>query len=215
RLRRNAYRASRCRAGHRRAHSSRARCGAAIRPAAATLSEAARRQAAGGVCRAPAMSGFFSARVILDEVTPLDADALVAIHGAAFARAWSSDDFAALTVEQTVFALALRRQGFFGGRHLIGFALVRAVADEGEILTVAVAKAERGRGFGRLLMEEALRRLYREGATACFLEVDEANEAAVRLYRALGFEVVGERKGYYQAAAGGEGTALVMRVQLR
>ena len=64
-------------------------------------------------------------------------------------------------------------------------------------------------------MEEAIRRLYREGVAACFLEVDEANAAAVRLYRSLGFEVVGERKGYYQASQAGEGTALVMRVQLR
>ena len=37
-------------------------------------------------------------------------------------------------------------------------------------------------------MEEAIRRLYREGVAACFLEVDEANAAAVRLYRSLGFE---------------------------
>src|SRR4029079_19121400 len=79
----------------------------------------------------------------------------------------------------------------------------------------AIAPADRGRGLGRLLMEEAMRRLYREGASACFLEVNEANAAAVRLYRALVFEVVGERKGYYQASQTGEGTALVMRVQLR
>ena len=44
-----------------------------------------------------------------------------------------------------------------------------------------------------------MRRLYREGAAACFLEVNEANAAAVRLYRSLGFEVVGKRKGYYRA----------------
>jgi ribosomal-protein-alanine N-acetyltransferase len=161
------------------------------------------------------MSGLFRARIILDEVGPTDADALVAIHGDAFARSWGADDFAALISEQTVFALALRRQRFFGRRRLVGFALVRSVAGEGEILTVAVAPSERGRGFGRLLMEDAIRRLYREGVAACFLEVDEANAAAVRLYRSLGFEVVGERKGYYQASDAGEGTALVMRVQLR
>ena len=144
------------------------------------------------------MSGLFRARIILDEVTPPDADALVAIHGDAFARSWSSDDFAALIADRTVFALALRRQRVFGRRRLVGFALVRSVAGEAEILTIAVAPADRGLGFGRLLMEEAMRRLYREGAAACFLEVNEGNAAAVRLYRSLGFEVVGERKGYYQ-----------------
>jgi ribosomal-protein-alanine N-acetyltransferase len=161
------------------------------------------------------MNGLFRARIILDEVGPPDADALVAIHGDAFARSWSSDDFAALIADRTVFALALRRQGVFSRRRLVGFALVRSVAGEAEILTVAVAPADRGLGFGRRLMEEALRRLYREGAAACFLEVDEANVAAVRLYRSLGFEVVGKRKGYYRTTVAGEGTALVMRVQLR
>jgi ribosomal-protein-alanine N-acetyltransferase len=161
------------------------------------------------------MSGLFRARIILDEIRPPDADALVAIHGDAFARSWSADDFAALIAERTVFAMALRRQGIFGRRRLVGFALVRSVAGEAEILTIAIAPADRGRGLGRLLMEEAMRRLYREGASACFLEVNEANAAAVRLYRSLGFEVVGERKGYYQASQTGEGTALVMRVQLR
>jgi ribosomal-protein-alanine N-acetyltransferase len=98
---------------------------------------------------------------------------------------------------------------------MVGFVLLRAVAGEAEILTVAVAHSERGRGLGRLLVEEALRRLYREGAAACFLEVDQANQPAMRLYRSLGFEVIGERKGYYRASGPDEGTALVMRVQLR
>jgi len=161
------------------------------------------------------MIGLFGARTILDEVRAADADALVAIHAGAFARSWSAEDFAALIADRTVFALALRRQSLFGGRRLVGFALLRAVAGEAEILTVAIAPSERGRGLGRLLMEEAMRRLYREGTAACFLEVDQANKAAMRLYRSLGFEVIGERKGYYQASRAGEGTALVMRVQLR
>jgi [ribosomal protein S18]-alanine N-acetyltransferase len=161
------------------------------------------------------MIGFFGARTILDEVRATDADALVAIHAAAFARSWSADDFAALIADRTVFALGLRRQRLSGSRRLVGFALLRAVAGEAEILTVAVSPAERGRGLGRLLMEEAMRRLYREGVATCFLEVDQANQAAMRLYRSLGFEVIGERKGYYQASHAGEGTALVMRVQLR
>ena len=64
-------------------------------------------------------------------------------------------------------------------------------------------------------MEDALRRLYRDGVATCFLEVDQANEPAMGLYRSLGFAVIGERKGYYQASGPGGGTALVMRVQLR
>ena len=103
----------------------------------------------------------------------------------------------------------------FGSRRLLGFVLVRRAADEAEILTIAVRTGQRGRGYGRLLMEEALRRLYRDRVAACFLEVDRGNAAALALYRKLGFAEVGRRKGYYSAPAAGEGTALVMRAQLR
>ena len=93
--------------------------------------------------------------------------------------------------------------------------LIRTAADEAEILTLAVSQGQRGRGIGRLLMEEALRRLYRERIASCFLEVDRSNQAAVGLYRSLGFATVGERKGYYRSREGDDGAALVMRVQLR
>jgi ribosomal-protein-alanine N-acetyltransferase len=154
-------------------------------------------------------------RVFVDEARSKEADALADVHGEVFARAWSADDFAILMARKNVFALALRRDSVFGMRRLLGFVLVRTAADEAEILTIAVRPGQRGRGYGRLLMEEAMRRLYRDRIAACFLEVDQSNEAALGLYRKLGFSEVGRRKGYYQAPAGTEGTALVMRVQLR
>jgi len=140
---------------------------------------------------------------------------LAEIHGAAFARTWSADDFAALIADPVVFALAVRRRSLFGATRVAGFVLVRVAAGEAEILSIAVDPRSRGRGYGRLLVEEALRRLYRERVAACFLEVDRDNRAAVRLYRSLGFEVAGERPRYYPDARSGDGTALVMRVQLR
>ena len=162
------------------------------------------------------MMGFFSrARVFVSELRADEADLLSDIHGDVFARAWSADDFAMLLRRQNVFALGLSRDSLFGMRRLLGFALLRIAADEAEILTIAVRSGYRGRGYGRMLMEEAMRRLYRERVAACFLEVDRGNEAAVGLYRGLGFKEVGRRKGYYQAPAGTEGTALVMRLQLR
>ena len=64
-----------------------------------------------------------------------------------------------------------------------GFVLFRNAGDEAEILSIAVRRSHRGRGHGRLLMDEALRRLYRERIKTCFLEVDPDNAAAVSLYR--------------------------------
>ncbi len=139
-----------------------------------------------------------------------EAETLAEIHGAAFGHAWSGEEFAALLGDRGVFAVGVRR-----GHRLLGFVLVRVVADEAEILTIAVRPKNRGRGVGRMLMDEALRRLHRAGAAACFLEVDRDNAAAVALYRSLGYVVAGERRNYYGSGAPGDGTALVMRVQLR
>jgi len=154
-------------------------------------------------------------RVFLDDVRPDEIDALADIHRDAFARTWSDADFASLIAGHGVSVIGIRRQGLFGRRRLAGFVIIRVAADEAEVLTVAVRPGDRGRGYGRMLMEEALRRLYRERVAACFLEVDRQNRAAVGLYRSLGFVVAGERKRYYSEPETGDGTALVMRLQVR
>lgn len=152
----------------------------------------------------------WSVRSHVVTVARSEADALAEIHSVAFGHAWSAEEFAALLAERTVFAIGVRRAS-----RLAGFVLVRVVADEAEILTIAVRPNSRRRGFGRMLMDEALRRLHRAGASACFLEVDRSNAPALALYRSLGFSVAGERRNYYRTDAGADGTALVMRVQLR
>lgn len=154
-------------------------------------------------------------RVFVDEALPRDAEALASLHDDGFARGWTADEIAALMVAGNVFTLAVRRESPFRPRHIVGFVVVRVAVDEAEILTITVGRARRGSGYGRMLMEEALRRLYRERVATCFLEVNRDNARAVGLYRALGFEEVGARQGYYPSAAGSNGVALVMRLQLR
>jgi [ribosomal protein S18]-alanine N-acetyltransferase len=154
-------------------------------------------------------------RILLNEAVTSEADALAEIHGEAFARTWSGEDFATLLAQRSTFALAVRRENIFGSRRMVGFVLVRVAADEAEILTIAVRRDSRGRGYGRMLMEEALRRLYRDRIATCFLEVNRSNDAAVRLYRSLGFVVAAERARYYSEATAGDTSALVMRLQLR
>jgi ribosomal-protein-alanine N-acetyltransferase len=141
--------------------------------------------------------------------------ALSGLHREAFRRNWSAEDFASLLSEPTVFALGVRLRPILGASRLVAFVLVRFTADEAEILTIAVDPRHRRRGYGRLLMDDVIRRLYRERISALFLEVDRSNTAAVGLYRALGFAVAGERRNYYSAPSAGDGTALVMRLQVR
>ncbi len=151
-----------------------------------------------------------------EEAWAEDTEKLAEIHAAGFpGAAWSAADLAALLREETVTGVVARRANAFGTRSAVGFVLLRTVADESEVLTVAVAPTHRRRGVGRALMEEAMRRLYRDRIATLFLEVDAGNEAALALYRRLRFEKVGERKGYYAHGSVPGATALVMRADLR
>lgn len=154
-------------------------------------------------------------RIILDAAEAEDVEALAEIHASGFRRGWSADEIDALIADKTVTSHVLRRESLFGTRRPQGFILIRTVADQAEVLTIVVAPAARGRGYGRRLMEAALRALYRDLVPEIFLEVDEKNASAVSLYRSLGFVEVGRRKGYYAEDHGPGGTALVLRLKLR
>lgn len=144
-----------------------------------------------------------------------DCDILSDIHSAAFRRGWSGAEFEALLVQPGVSALLAWYRGAFGARAPAGFVLYRQVADEAEILSVAVIGAWRRRGIARRLLEEALRELYREGVASIHLEVEDANEAALSLYRGMEFRESGKRAGYYTQGREWPGGALVMLRQLR
>jgi len=144
-----------------------------------------------------------------------DCDVLSEIHSAAFRRGWSGAEFEAMLVQPGVHAILAQYRSTFGWRTPAGFILYRIVADEAEILSVAVIQECRRRGIARLLLEEALRHLYREGARKIHLEVEDSNLAALGLYRGMEFSESGKRGGYYAQGRATAGGALVMLRQLR
>ncbi len=146
---------------------------------------------------------------VLTEARPRDAAAIAAIHAASFRRGWSDGEFERLLLERNTVAHRATV-----GRALHGFILSRLAGDEAEILSVAVASAWQGRGLARALLNLHLRRLAGLGARAVFLEVDEDNEPARRLYRRAGFREVGRREGYYQQDRDRAAAALVLRRDL-
>lgn len=136
---------------------------------------------------------------------PRDAAAIAHLHGASFGRGWEEDEVHRLLLDSDVVAhRAIVR------RTMVGFIMSRMAADEAEILSVAIAPARRGRGFSRPLLDFHLRSLAGLGARTVFLEVDEHNVPACRLYGGAAFHEVGRRQGYYQGGA----TALVLRRDL-
>jgi len=118
-------------------------------------------------------------------VTP---EALAALHGAAFPHdPWSARDFAAFVADRATLLVT----------HPHGFALLRVVLDEAEILTIAIDPAAQGQGHGAALLVSALGQAKARGAAHVFLEVAADNLPARALYARAGFHQTGLRKGYY------------------
>jgi ribosomal-protein-alanine N-acetyltransferase len=141
----------------------------------------------------------------LSEARPADAAAIAALHKASFQRGWGEEEVYSLLIDKNVIA-----HRAVTGRVMAGFILSRLAAGEAEILSIAIAPKQRGRGLSRPLLDLNLRRLAGLGARTVFLEVDENNAPARALYRRAGFADVGRRKSYYQSGA----NALVLRRDL-
>ncbi len=149
---------------------------------------------------------------VIEPMRPGDEAAAAKLHVEGFGRAWTDGEFAALLAKDTVFGFHAKREGKPSSEP-VGFVLARLAGGEAEILTIAVSKSRRRKGLGRALMDAVLRYLHTERANELFLEVGEGNIAAIMLYRRLGFAEVSRRTAYYDDD-GGDGTALVMRLDL-
>jgi ribosomal-protein-alanine N-acetyltransferase len=145
----------------------------------------------------------------LSEASARDAAAIAPLHAASFRRGWSEHEIEELLVDRHVIA----HRAMIGDK-LIGFVISRLVEDEAEILSIAVSGARQRRGLARNLLNLHLRRLAAFSARTVFLEVDEHNKPAMRLYERAGFHEISRRSNYYPAAGGKLAAALVLRRDL-
>ena len=130
-------------------------------------------------------------------------DALADLHARCFAtpRPWSASEFAAL----------LDSRGCFLLEEDHGFLLGRVIADEAELLTLAVDPDARRAGTGRRLVARFAGRARDMGAVEAFLEVASDNLAARALYSCTDWVEAGVRRDYYAPGT----DAIVMRLTLR
>ena len=146
---------------------------------------------------------------VVEPATPRDAPRLAQLHGASFHGGWGEGEFEQMLREPNTLVHRLR----LGGK-VIGFAVSRMAADEAEILSIALDERHRGRGLSRNLLLTHLGHLAGRGVRTIFLEVEENNQPARRLYERLGFAVVGRRERYYKRRDGEQLNALLMRRDL-
>jgi len=86
---------------------------------------------------------------------------------------------------------------------IVGYCIISVMAGEAHIMNISVNPAFQRQGAGRKMMEHLIE-YARPRAEKMFLEVRPSNPNAIALYRKLGFQEIGVRKGYYPAKGGRE-----------
>lgn len=138
---------------------------------------------------------------------------LAAVHSVAFEaidqQGWSYTQIASTLAHDGGGAVVARGDG-----QVLGFILIRAVASEAELITVAVHPSSHRSGIAHALVSSACRHLVATGSEALFLEVRSDNVPAIALYEKLGFSQTGRRARYYKTTGGERVDALVYQLDL-
>jgi ribosomal-protein-alanine N-acetyltransferase len=125
-----------------------------------------------------------------------------------YGEAWTSEQTRSMLDLPGTFLVAGRV-----GDVMVGFGLVRSIAGEAELLLLGVDPVERGKGFGRLILQRCIDISARSGADTMFLEVREDNRA-IGLYRGAHFEQYNSRPDYYLGQDGRRRSALSFKRRL-
>jgi ribosomal-protein-alanine N-acetyltransferase len=133
--------------------------------------------------------GTFSIRAM----EQFDIDAVLAIEALSFPSPWKREHF--LHELQAGYSYPFVAVDCHGV--LIGYLCLMVLFEEAQILDVAVAPAERGRGIAQALLEHAERLSRLNGADYIALEVRASNCAAQQLYKKNGYYQTGVRPRYY------------------
>ena len=122
-----------------------------------------------------------------------DVPAISRIEIDSFETPWSAQEIVKdVTSGGNVYVVVAEKDGV-----CTGFAEMRTVAGEAQIYNIAVAPEARGRGTGEALLEHLIDKADASGCAVINLEVRAGNDAALGLYKKLGFREVGRRKKYY------------------
>ncbi len=150
--------------------------------------------------------------VAVRDSTGDEMDVVMAIMTAAFeptyGEAWTRSQCAGILPMSGV-SLRLAE---CGDRSVAGFALLRAVADEAELLLIAVDPAAQHQGIGAALIDDFVSLATAGGATRLHLEVRDGNKA-IALYERAGFSLVGRRRDYYRGSDGHKRDALTLALE--
>ncbi len=126
------------------------------------------------------------------KLTEQQIDSLNEIEQLCFHGSWTKE----MLLEELQNPLSVLAISQKDGR-VVGFALGRVVADEGELYQIAVLPQHRREHLGSSLLSQLHNLMRERGAACCFLEVRSRNTPARRLYESHGYQEISLRKNYY------------------
>jgi len=130
-----------------------------------------------------------------DQVIPLkeeDLQDLIDLEALCFDYHWNREQFLLGLQSRAFKVLGMRKNGILAG--YIAFSLI---ADEMEILNLAVHPEFRRMGLGEALLSESFSICLENNIKKSFLDVKVSNDPALALYRKFGYKKIGVRKRYY------------------
>lgn len=83
-------------------------------------------------------------------------------------------------------------------KKIVGFAGIKVMIDEADIMNIVVKKDFRNNGVGSLLLENLINLSKKLNLYSITLEVNEENSQAIHIYEKFGFKNIGLRKNYYK-----------------
>lgn len=129
-------------------------------------------------------------------IRPMEADDVDSVHRIecdSFSMPWSRQGFLdALKMEQNILLVA-EEDGV-----IYGYACTYVSFDEGELTNIAVDKNMRGNGIGQLMIKKMQEIAGQTGVDRIVLEARVSNQAAIGLYKKMGFAELGIRKNFYE-----------------
>lgn len=124
-----------------------------------------------------------------------DVDAIMAIVAdSPQAAEWSRESYLKFAEEEGSLGLVIQTND-----DISGFLMGRRVADEAEVLNLAVATNHRRKGEATALLRAALGEFRLRAVKSVYLEVRESNTGAIAFYERHGFAKMGRREDYYRS----------------
>lgn len=142
--------------------------------------------------------------VIIRAMEHSDLDRVLEIEKQAFNKQSGEDFINCINRKEVYGYFVLEENGV-----VVGYYGISAIAEDGELLTIAISSDKRGRGYASLMMRSSILQAGLKGSKKIFLEVNEKNIVAINLYKKFGFKAISKRKKYY-----GEDDAIIMQLDL-